>query len=67
MLTISTLVCNCLRIYFLKLFCVNLDKNANFTYPYNASYEELANYTTDIEKSTIESVLQVNIKGCGCK
>ncbi|KAL7033862.1 hypothetical protein ACKWTF_007751 [Chironomus riparius] len=44
---------------------VDIDKNENFTYPYNATYEELANYTIDIEKSTIESVLQVNIKGCG--
>lgn len=46
---------------------IDVDKNQNFTYPYNATYEELANFTTDIEKSTIESVLQVNIKGCGCK
>lgn len=46
---------------------VDIEKNENFTYPYNATYEELANYTIDIEKSTIESVLQVNIKGCGCK
>lgn len=47
---------------------IDVDKNENFTYPYNATYEELANYTTEIEKSTIiEPVLQVNIKGCGCK
>jgi hypothetical protein len=48
---------------------VDIDKseNENFTYPYNATYEELANYTTEIEKTTTESVLQVNIKGCGCE
>lgn len=42
-----------------------IDDFVNFTYPYNATAAELANFTTEIEKSPNESVLQVNIKGCG--
>ncbi|CRK97791.1 CLUMA_CG011170, isoform A, partial [Clunio marinus] len=42
-----------------------IDENVNFTFPYNATIQELANFTTELEKATTESVLQVNIKGCG--
>ena len=58
-------VFKCTHIY--VQFVELIDDNVNFTFPYNATIEELANFTTEIEKTTTESVLQVNIKGCGCE
>lgn len=80
-------VFKCVHLYvqFIEL----IDENANFTYPFNATKQELANVSqgrmkfcrfywmnnfsfkfanfTDFVTTTTESVLQVNIKGCGCK
>ncbi|CAO1410089.1 unnamed protein product [Diamesa serratosioi] len=53
--------CSHIYVQFVEL----IDDFVNFTYPYNATAAELANFTTEIEKSPNESVLQVNIKGCG--
>lgn len=55
--------CTHIYVQFVEL----IDDNVNFTFPYNATIQELANFTTEIEKTTTESVLQVNIKGCGCE
>ena len=55
--------CTHIYVQFVEL----IDDNVNFTFPYNATIQELANFTTEIEKTTTESVLSVNIKGCGCK
>lgn len=58
-------VFKCTHIY--VQFVELIDDNVNFTFPYNATIQELANFTTEIEKTTTESVLSVNIKGCGCE
>lgn len=55
--------CTHIYVQFVEL----IDDNVNFTFPYNATIQELANFTNEIEKTTTESVLQVNIKGCGCE
>ena len=55
--------------FFITEFIEQVDELANFTFPFNASMQELANLTAEMEdvwrKSVNESVLLVNIKGCG--
>lgn len=80
-------VFKCVHLY--VQFVELINENVNFTFPHNATKQELSNVSriigstkdfrnsvrnslqlanyTDFVTTTTESVLQVNIKGCGCK
>jgi hypothetical protein len=56
-------VFKCTHIY--VSFVELVDDLVNFTFPYNATKQELRNLTTELGFQQHESVLSVNIKGCG--